>query len=71
MLEALTPGERAAEIRSRCATLRTCLPSLSYVHIPHLPSAVIDLACHVGRQGGDRCRVHIRVLVLYARDANE
>ena len=53
MLEALTPGERTAEIHRRCATLRMCLPSLSYVHIPHLPSAVVDLACHVGRQGGD------------------
>ena len=44
VLSALTRGGRATELRRQRAALGACLPALSYVYLPALPAAIVELA---------------------------
>jgi hypothetical protein len=46
------PGQRARAVARECAALGECVPALSYLHLPALPSAVVELACCCCEPGG-------------------
>ena len=47
------PGQRARAVARECAALGECVPALSYLHLPALPSAVVELACCCCEPGGN------------------
>lgn len=39
------PGEHAAWALRRCELLESCLPALSYAHLPSVPAEIVQLTC--------------------------